>query len=312
MAGTSLLALLDDMTTLLDDIAAISKVAAKKTASVLGDDLAVNAQQLTGITADRELAVVWTVAKGSFKNKLILVPSALLISAFAPWLIIPLLICGGLFLCFEGFEKVWHFLFHKDESEKDALIEAANSDEVDLVDYEQDKIKGAIRTDLILSAEIIVITLGAASAASLATQVGVLSLVAIVITVGVYGLVAGIVKLDDAGLYLSQSAGDSGWAKSKRHFGLGLVALAPYLMRFLSVFGTLAMFMVGGGILTHDIGFLHHLSESFVGFFVQSQGFAATMLAVLFDMIVGMIAGAIILVIVNLFTKVLSDKKEKS
>jgi len=237
--------------------------------------------------------VVWTVAKGSFKNKLILVPSALLISAFAPWLIIPLLICGGLFLCFEGFEKVWHFLF-------------------DLVDYEQDKIKGAIRTDLILSAEIIVITLGAASAASLATQVGVLSLVAIVITVGVYGLVAGIVKLDDAGLYLSQSAGDSGWAKSKRHFGLGLVALAPYLMRFLSVFGTLAMFMVGGGILTHDIGFLHHLSESFVGFFVQSQGFAATMLAVLFDMIVGMIAGAIILVIVNLFTKVLSDKKEKS
>ena len=310
MAGSSLLALLDDITTLLDDVAAISKVAAKKTASVLGDDLAVNAQQLTGISADRELAVVWTVAKGSFKNKLILVPSALLISAFVPWLIIPLLICGGLFLCFEGFEKVWHFLFHSDDEHKDALIEAANSDEVDLVEYEQDKIKGAIRTDLILSAEIIVITLGAASAASLATQVGVLSLVAIVITVGVYGLVAGIVKLDDAGLYLSGSVGESAWANLKRRFGFGLVALAPYLMRFLSVFGTLAMFMVGGGILSHDVPFIHHLSESFVSWFVEDKGLAASLLAVLFDMVVGMIAGAVILIVVTLLGGVLSKGKQ--
>lgn len=309
MAGSSLLALLDDITTLLDDVAAISKVAAKKTASVLGDDLAVNAQQLTGISADRELAVVWTVAKGSFKNKLILVPSALLISAFVPWLIIPLLICGGLFLCFEGFEKVWHFLFHNDDDHKDALVEAANSDEVDLVEYEQDKIKGAIRTDLILSAEIIVITLGAASAASLATQVGVLSLVAIVITVGVYGLVAGIVKLDDAGLALSQSVGESPWDTMKRRLGFGLVALAPYLMRFLSVFGTLAMFMVGGGILSHDIPFVHHLSESFVALFVESKGVVASVLAVLFDMVIGMIAGAIVLVIVTFAGSLLSKEK---
>ena len=309
MAGSSLLTLLDDITTLLDDVAAISKVAAKKTASVLGDDLAVNAQQLTGISADRELAVVWTVAKGSFKNKLILVPSALLISAFAPWLIIPLLICGGLFLCFEGFEKVWHFLFHNNDEHKDALIDAANNDEVDLVDYEQDKIKGAIRTDLILSAEIIVITLGAASAASLATQVGVLSLVAVVITVGVYGLVAGIVKLDDAGLSLSQSVGKSSWAAFKRRLGFALVTLAPYLMRFLSIFGTLAMFMVGGGILTHDIALLHHLGESFVSWFGINEGILATVLAVLFDMFVGMAAGAILLVIVTLGAALLSKKK---
>ena len=258
MAGSSLLLLLDDITTLLDDIASMSKVAGKKTAAVLGDDLAVNAQQLTGITAERELPIVWAVAKGSFLNKLILVPSALLISAIIPALIIPLLICGALFLCFEGFEAVWHF-FHKEKSSVNTESDSTptQTDAVTIASIEKEKIKGAIRTDFILSAEIIVITLGVVSEQAFVTQVGVLATVAILITIGVYGLVAGIVKLDDLGLYLIQKT-----SVAAQKIGAGILVFAPWLMKALSVFGTIAMFMVGGGIITHDISFFHHISQA--------------------------------------------------
>ncbi|MFI8607035.1 DUF808 domain-containing protein [Pseudomonas sp. NPDC077649] len=250
MAGTSLLALLDDIAAVLDDVAVMTKVAAKKTAGVLGDDLALNAQQVTGVRAERELPVVWAVAKGSFKNKLILVPAALLISAFAPWAVVPLLMFGGLFLCYEGCEKLAHKLLHKPQAQaqQQELLEAVADPQVDLVAFERDKIRGAVRTDFILSAEIIAITLGTVAAASFAKQVAVLSGIAVLMTVGVYGLVAAIVKLDDAGLYLSQRASHAAQA-----LGRGILRLAPWLMKSLSVLGTAAMFMVGGGILVHGL-----------------------------------------------------------
>ncbi|CAM4208829.1 DUF808 domain-containing protein [Pseudoalteromonas byunsanensis] len=244
MAGASLLSLLDDIATLLDDIALMSKTAAKKTAGVLGDDLALNAQQVTGVSADRELPVVWAVAKGSFVNKLILVPAALLISALMPFLITPLLMLGGIFLCFEGAQKVVEKLFHSEQphdSEANALI-------VDRVNYEKDKIKGAIRTDFILSAEIIVISLGTVAAQNLTMQLSVLSIIAVAMTIGVYGLVALIVKLDDIGLYLLSTPNVKGFKKA---LGSSLLVIAPKLMKVLAVAGTIAMFMVGGGILTH-------------------------------------------------------------
>ncbi|OHU85317.1 MULTISPECIES: DUF808 domain-containing protein [Pseudoalteromonas] len=244
MAGASLLSLLDDIATLLDDIALMSKTAAKKTAGVLGDDLALNAQQVTGVSADRELPVVWAVAKGSFVNKLILVPAALLISAFLPFLITPLLMLGGLFLCFEGAEKVFEKLFQGEQphdSEANALI-------TDRVSYEKDKIKGAIRTDFILSAEIIVISLGTVAMQNLTMQLSVLSIIAVAMTIGVYGLVALIVKLDDIGLYLLSTPNVSGLKKA---LGSSLLIIAPNLMKVLAVVGTVAMFMVGGGILVH-------------------------------------------------------------
>jgi uncharacterized protein len=250
MAGTSLLALLDDIAAVLDDVAVMTKVAAKKTAGVLGDDLALNAQQVAGVSADRELPVVWAVAKGSFKNKLILVPAALLISAFAPWAVVPLLMFGGLFLCYEGCEKLAHKLLHKPQAQaqQQELLEAVADPQVDLVAFERDKIRGAVRTDFILSAEIIAITLGTVAAASFAKQVAVLSGIAVLMTVGVYGLVAAIVKLDDAGLYLSQRA-----SRAAQALGRGILRLAPWLMKSLSVLGTAAMFMVGGGILVHGL-----------------------------------------------------------
>ncbi|MFI8745560.1 DUF808 domain-containing protein [Pseudomonas sp. NPDC077186] len=250
MAGTSLLALLDDIAAVLDDVAVMTKVAAKKTAGVLGDDLALNAQQVTGVRAERELPVVWAVAKGSFKNKLILVPAALLISAFAPWAVVPLLMFGGLFLCYEGCEKLAHKLLHKPQAQaqQQELLEAVADPQVDLVAFERDKIRGAVRTDFILSAEIIAITLGTVAAASFAKQVAVLSGIAVLMTVGVYGLVAAIVKLDDAGLYLSQRA-----SRAAQALGRGILGLAPWLMKSLSVLGTAAMFMVGGGILVHGL-----------------------------------------------------------
>ncbi|WP_105169695.1 DUF808 domain-containing protein [Pseudoalteromonas sp. T1lg23B] len=244
MAGASLLSLLDDIATLLDDIALMSKTAAKKTAGVLGDDLALNAQQVTGVSADRELPVVWAVAKGSFVNKLILVPAALLISAFLPFLITPLLMLGGLFLCFEGAQKV----FEKLSNNKQPHDSEANLLVLDRVSYEKDKIKGAIRTDFILSAEIIVISLGTVAAQNLTMQLSVLSIIAVVMTVGVYGLVALIVKLDDIGLYLLSAPNVSG---IKKAIGSSLLVIAPKLMKVLAVAGTIAMFMVGGGILTH-------------------------------------------------------------
>src|SRR6185503_1483925 len=259
MAASSLLALIDDIATVLDDVAILTKVAAKKTAGVVGDDLALNANQVAGVKAERELPVVWAVAKGSFLNKLILVPSALAISALAPWAIIPLLMIGGAFLCYEGFEKLAHRLLHG-KAEEDAhhkdLVQALSDPAVDLVAFEKEKIKGAIRTDFILSAEIVVITLGTVAEAAFMTQVVVLSGIAILMTIGVYGLVAGIVKLDDAGLYLSKRAG------AARAFGDFILALAPWLMKGLSVAGTAAMFLVGGGILVHGIPPLHRLLES--------------------------------------------------
>jgi predicted DNA repair protein MutK len=256
MAGSSLLALLDDIATVLDDIAVMTKVAAKKTAGVLGDDLALNAQQVSGVRAERELPVVWAVAKGSLKNKFILVPAALAISAIIPWAVTPLLMIGGAYLCFEGFEKVAHKLLHASESsrqEHEMKIKAIADPTVDMVAFEKRKIKGAIRTDFILSAEIIVISLGTVKDASLASQVAVLSSIAAIMTVGVYGLVAGIVKIDDLGMHLVAGAGEGALDNLKKTFGRIILSFAPVLMKTLSVVGTAAMFLVGGGILVHGI-----------------------------------------------------------
>jgi len=309
MAGSSLLMLIDDIATILDDVALMTKVAAKKTSGVLGDDLALNAQQVTGVKADRELPVVWAVAKGSFKNKAILVPAALLISAFAPWAIIPLLMLGGLFLCFEGVEKLVHPLLHAQEETKahhQALVGALANPQVDIVAFEQEKVKGAIRTDFILSAEIIVITLGTVATATFFNQVLVLVGIAIIMTVGVYGLVAGIVRLDDMGLYLSQQQ-----SVAKQKLGAFLLILAPYLMKFLSIVGTAAMFMVGGSILVHGLSPVHHLIEHWVevvsGIAVVG-GFLHVIMPTLFDMLVGVIAGAVVLAVVTVASRLLPKK----
>lgn len=304
MAVSNLFALIDDIASLLDDVAGMTKVAAKKTAAVLGDDLALNAQQVTGVNPDRELPVVWAVAKGSFKNKLILVPGALIISEFAPWLITPMLMFGGAFLCYEGFEKLAHKYLHKkeeDEAHHEELVEAVANPEVDLVEFEQEKIKGAIRTDFILSAEIIVITLGAAAEADLIGRLAVLSIIAISITVGVYGLVAGIVKLDDAGLYLSLKEGDSVFRKFQRSFGRTVLAAAPKFMKTLSVVGTAAMFLVGGGILLHGLpgahDFIHHIEQSLAS--VPSIGGALKAIGpTIVNGFAGILAGAILVPIV--------------
>ncbi len=303
--ATSLLALLDDIATILDDVAVLSKVAAKKTAGVLGDDLALNAQQVSGVKADREIPVVWAVCKGSFFNKLILVPAALAISAFAPWAVTPLLMVGGAFLCFEGFEKLAHKFMHsapEQAAERAALTAAVANPQVDLLALEKDKIKGAVRTDFILSAEIIAITLGTVQGKDFTTQLFVLSTIAMVMTVGVYGLVAGIVKLDDAGLYLSQAG-----SNLRRSFGRGILWLAPWLMKGLSIAGTAAMFLVGGGILTHGLASLHHAIEGITAAAagVPSVGTALALITpLLLDAVVGIIAGALVLGAVLLFKKV--------
>ncbi len=263
MAGSSLFALIDDIATLLDDVSVMTKVAAKKTAGVLGDDLALNAQQVSGVNADRELPVVWAVAKGSALNKVILVPAALLISAIAPWAVLPLMMLGGLYLCYEGVEKLAHKFLHspeEDQAHHVELVKAVADPEVDIVAFEKQKIKGAIRTDFILSAEIIVITLGTVAAASFTNRLLTLVAIAAIMTVGVYGLVAGIVKLDDAGLHLNAKTGNGVGARIQRAMGAAILRVAPWLMKTLSVVGTAAMFMVGGGILTHGI---HVVSEIF-------------------------------------------------
>jgi uncharacterized protein len=274
----------------LDDVAILSKVAAKKTAGVLGDDLALNAQQVTGVHADREIPVVWAVCKGSLLNKAILVPAALLISAFAPWLVVPLLMLGGAYLCFEGFEKLAHRFLHgaDDEARRADLTQALADPSVDLVAFEKDKIKGAIRTDFILSAEIIAITLGTVALAPFATQVVVLSGVAVVMTLGVYGVVAAIVKLDDLGLWLSRRPG-----AALQAVGRGIVAAAPWLMKALSVVGTAAMFLVGGGILVHGFQPLHHAIDELTR---PLGGLAALVLPTLADAAIGVAAGALVLV----------------
>ncbi len=266
--ASSLLALLDDITTILDDVALLTKVAAKKTSGVLGDDLALNAQQVTGVAADRELPVVWAVAKGSLVNKAILVPGALVISAVAPWLVAPLMMVGGAFLCYEGFEKLVHvFSRHKadDEAHEAELARALADPAVDLVALERDKIKGAIRTDFILSAEIIVISLGTVASAALPQRIAALVGIALLMTVGVYGLVAGIVKLDDGGLHLLRRTGAGLFARIQRALGAAILRVAPWLMKGLAVAGTTAMFLVGGGIIRHGIPPLHHWAESLPG-----------------------------------------------
>lgn len=300
MAAANLLALIDDIATLLDDISAMSKVAAQKTAGVLGDDLALNANQVQGVRAERELPVVWAVAKGSLLNKMFLVPAALLISAFIPVLITVMLVIGGLYLCFEGAEKVLHRLFHKeDEAEREARIEKLSQENIDLVALEKDKIKGAIRTDFILSAEIIVIALGSVQQADFVTQVGVLCALSVGITAGVYGLVAGIVKMDDVGLYLLRKSLTGGYNGFQRVTGRALLVAAPLLMKTLAFVGTIAMFLVGGGILTHNIPFMHHLAES-INHSVEQLSFVISLIT---DGVAGLIAGSVIVGIVSLFSK---------
>ena len=261
MAGSSLLTLLDDIATLLDDISVMGKVAAKKTAGVLGDDLSLNAQQVSGLRANRELPVVGKVALGSFVNKLILVPLALVISAFAPWAITPLLMIGGAYLCFEGAEKVFHYLHTRrhPESIEQKQARLSSLENEDSGEFEKQKVKGAIRTDFILSAEIIAITLGIVAGAPLLNQVLILSGIAIIVTIGVYGLVAIIVKIDDLGYWLTDKTN-----RIARILGNGLLALAPKLMKTLTIVGTLAMFLVGGGIVIHGIPALHHAIEESV------------------------------------------------
>ena len=301
MAAASLLALIDDIATLLDDVSVLTKVAAKKTAGVLGDDLAVNAEQVTGVRPDRELPVVWAVFKGSMLNKLVLVPAALAISVFVPWLITPLLMLGGLFLCFEGFEKIAHRWLHPREEDAHAhaeLIEAVGNTEVDMVAFEKRKIRGAIRTDFVLSAEIIVIALGTVEGKSLGTQALVLSVVAAVMTIGVYGLVAAIVKLDDLGLYLSQRRG-----ALLRGLGRFLLWLAPALMKFLSVAGTIAMFLVGGGILVHGIpgaeAWLHHAIDGLLARAGESLTVLSAVLPMVVNGAIGVLAGAVLVGVIS-------------
>jgi predicted DNA repair protein MutK len=289
MAGSSLIALIDDIAGVLDDVAALTKVATRKTAGVLGDDLALNAQQVSGVQPDRELPVVWAVAKGSFVNKAILVPAALAISALAPWAVVPLLMIGGAYLCYEGFEKLAPRLLHaraEDVAHHAEHVQALADPALDLVAFEKDKIKGAVRTDFILSAEIIAITLGTVAEADFVTRLTVLTTIAAVMTAGVYGLVAGIVKLDDAGLFLSRRPG-----ALARGGGVLLLKTAPWLMKGLSVAGTAAMFLVGGGIVVHGIAPLHHAIETLAQ---RTGGLLAAVAPVLLDAAIGVVAGALV------------------
>jgi len=277
----------------------MTKLAAKKTAGVLGDDLAVNAEKVTGVRAERELPVVWAVAKGSFRNKLILVPAALIISYVAPWLITPVLMAGGLFLCYEGFEKVAHRFLHseaEDEEEHAELLEHLAASKAELLEFERKKIQGAVRTDFILSAEIIVLTLGIVADSPFTTQILVVAGIALIMTVGVYGLVAGIVKLDDVGLYLHQTEGSGGWARLRRRLGEGLISFAPWLMKALGVVGTVAMFMVGGGILVHG---LHPLAESIESLSHAVGPLPGAVAPTLASIVVGLVAGGIVVVVIE-------------
>lgn len=307
--ATSLLALLDDISTVLDDVAVLTKLAGKKTAGVLGDDLALNAQQVTGVRPNRELPVVWAVMKGSFVNKIILVPAAIAISAFAPWAVVPLLMVGGAFLCYEGCEKLAHRLVRTDAHDhaRHAVATQAWADpSVDLVQAEKQKIRGAVRTDFILSAEIVAITLGTVAARPLLTQVLVLSGIAILMTVGVYGLVAGIVKLDDAGLHLARAAGETRWVRMCRRLGMAILTAAPWLMKALSVAGTAAMFLVGGGILVHGIPWLHHALRTLAQACAAIPALGAAIeivVTLLGNALIGLLAGALALALVSTVRK---------
>ncbi|MEO6118709.1 MAG: DUF808 domain-containing protein, partial [Methylotenera sp.] len=300
--------LIDDIATILDDVSVMTKVAAKKTAGVLGDDLALNAQQVSGVNADRELPVVWAVAKGSALNKLILVPTALVISAFAPWAVTPLLMLGGLFLCFEGVEKLFHQFFHHAEVDHSEPKKPIGQDEsLNLETSEKEKIAGAVRTDFVLSAEIIVITLGTVATEVFSKQILVLMTIAIIMTIGVYGLVAGIVKLDDGGLHLASSSGKNMWAALKRKLGFAILAFAPYMMKALSVIGTAAMFLVGGAILTHGIASVHHWIENFAS--SLNNGFLHAIVPALLNGLFGIVAGAVALLLFNIVKGLLGKLK---
>jgi uncharacterized protein len=311
MPAASLLALIDDIATLLDDVAVLSKVAAKKTAGVMGDDLALNANQVGGVKTERELPVVWAVAKGSFLNKLILVPLALVISAFVPKAILPLLMIGGIFLCYEGFEKIWHKFFHS--SEDDAVEGAARKQRmnamadpsIDAATLERDKIKGAIRTDFILSAEIVVISLGTMSTEPITQQIVSLSLLAIAFTVLVYGLVGAIVKLDDLGIRLRRNVKDGTRETVGQRFGALILLGAPLMMKALSILGTAAMFMVGGSIIAHAIPAIEHLIASWTG----SSGAFKGVLTTVLDGLTGVLVGAATLAIVSGVKMLLPRKK---
>jgi len=304
--ATSLLALLDDIASVLDDVSVMTKVAARKTAGVLGDDLALNAEQVSGVRAERELPVVWAVFLGSLRNKLILVPAALVVSAVAPWAVLPLLMLGGAYLCYEGAEKLVHRFLHahaEERAHKAKLVHALTDPEADFVALERTKVRGAIRTDFILSAEIIVITLGTVAGAPFFTRVAVLAAIALLMTLGVYGLVAGIVKLDDAGLFLSRREGAGPWPILQRRLGRGILAAAPWLMKALSVIGTAAMFLVGGGILVHGMPLLHHLFEDLAhgaaaipGLGDLLEGLASTLL----NGLAGVLAGLLLVVAMKL------------
>jgi uncharacterized protein len=296
---------LDDIATLLDDVAILTKVAAKKTAGVLGDDLALNAQQVSGVHAERELPVVWAVAKGSFVNKVILVPLALLLSLFASWAILPLLMIGGAYLCFEGFEKLAHKFLHsktEDDQHHKELIQAVADQNIDLVAFEKNKIKGAIRTDFVLSAEIIVISLGAVATAAFATQAAVVVSIAVLMTVGVYGLVALIVKLDDIGEHLIKKT-----STIAKITGKALLLSAPKLMKLLSVLGTAAMFLVGGEIVTHGIGPVHHALDHWAAMAGSFDWLVSTLL----KMIAGVLVGALVLLVWTPVSKLLPKKNKE-
>lgn len=302
MAASSLLALIDDIATLLDDVAVLTKVAATKTTGVMGDDLALNAEQVSGVRVERELPVVWAVAKGSFVNKLILVPAALLISALLPVAIMPLMIVGGLFLCFEGVEKLAHKLLpHDDEPAPHALLKAVADPAVDLVAFERAKVKGAVRTDFVLSAEIVVITLGTMATAPLAQQVVVLSAIAIGATVLVYGLVAGIVKLDDLGLALHRQTD-----AASRALGRFILRAAPLLMKSLSVLGTAAMFTVGGSIIAHGVPTVAHLVEDVGRSLAERSAVLAFLATTALDALVGIASGVVAVLLFTGGTKLLS------
>jgi predicted DNA repair protein MutK len=298
--ATSLLALLDDIATVLDDVAVMTKVAAQRTAGVLGDDLALNAEQVSGVRAERELPVVWAVFKGSARNKLILVPVALLLAAFANFLITPVLMLGGCYLCYEGFEKIAGKFLHPGEREHEVeeFLQTLHDPGADLVAYEEQKIKGAIRTDFVLSAEIIVISMGSVQTAAFVTQIGVVISIAVIMTIGVYGIVAAIVKLDDLGIYLVEVGGEAG---VKRWLGDQILAFAPYLMKGLTIVGTAAMFLVGGGILTHGLPGLEHFLESMTVPLESIDtigGALATTASLLLNAVFGIIAGGLLVPVV--------------
>ncbi|MFZ6816956.1 DUF808 domain-containing protein [Undibacterium sp. Ji22W] len=310
MPGASLLTLFDDIATVLDDVALMTKVAAKKTAGVLGDDLALNAEQVSGVRAERELPVVWAVAKGSLVNKMILVPIALLLSAIAPWAIMPLLMVGGAYLCFEGFEKLAHKFLHseaEDEAHHVELVHALDDESIDIVQFEKDKIKGAITTDFVLSGEIIIITLGTVADAAFSTRLSVLAGVSLIMTIGVYGFVALIVKLDDIGFYLQRNQEQSWLRRIQRRLGDGFVAFAPRLMKALTVIGTAAMFLVGGGILSHGIPAISvwsHQIAHLAGSVMWIGPILEILVPSLIDAVFGVLAGGLVLVGVTGFQKI--------